>query len=245
MSNILIIGATSAIAEAVARQYAQAGNNLFLVGRNQDKLDTICKDLVVRGAAKADLFTLDINQFDQHEAMLEAAKQALGSVDIVLVAHGTLPDQANCQQSVAATLQEFNTNALSTIALLTLLSNQLEQQGFGKIGVISSVAGDRGRQSNYVYGSAKAAVSTFLSGLRNRLASKGIQVLTIKPGFVDTPMTAEFDKGPLWAKPEAVAADIINALEKNRNTLYTPWFWQGIMMIICAVPEFIFKKLKL
>lgn len=245
MSNILIIGATSAIAEAVARQYAQAGNALFLVGRNQEKLDTISKDLTIRGATKADFYALDMNQIDQHETMLSAATEALGSIDIVLIAHGTLPNQDECQNSVAVSLQEFNTNALSTIALLTLLANQLEQQGSGKIGVISSVAGDRGRQSNYLYGSAKAAVSAFLSGLRNRLASKGIQVLTIKPGFVDTPMTAEFDKGPLWAKPESVAADIISAFDKNRNTLYTPWFWQGIMMIICSIPEFIFKKLKL
>lgn len=245
MSNILIIGATSAIAEALARQYAQSGNALFLVGRNQDKLDTISKDLSVRGAPKADFYALDMNQIDQHQAMLSKATQVLGTIDIVLIAHGTLPNQDACQNSVEQSLHELNTNAISTIALLTLLANQLEQQGHGKIGVISSVAGDRGRQSNYVYGSAKAAVSTFLSGLRNRLAAKGIQVLTIKPGFVDTPMTAEFDKGPLWAKPDRVAADIISAFDKNRNTLYTPWFWQVIMMVICAVPEFIFKKLKL
>lgn len=245
MSNILIIGATSAIAEAVARQYAQTHHSLFLVGRNKDKLETISKDLSVRGASKADFYALDMNLIDQHETMLKQALEVLGSIDIVLIAHGTLPNQEDCQNSVEQSLHELNTNAISTIALLTILANQLEQQGHGKIGVISSVAGDRGRQSNYVYGSAKAAVSTFLSGLRNRLNDKGIQVLTIKPGFVDTPMTAEFDKGPLWAKPESVAADIISAFDKNRNTLYTPWFWQGIMMIICSIPEFIFKKLKL
>jgi decaprenylphospho-beta-D-erythro-pentofuranosid-2-ulose 2-reductase len=142
-------------------------------------------------------------------------------------------------------LAEISTNGLSVVALLTLVANQLEQQGHGAIAVISSVAGDRGRQSNYVYGSAKAMVSAFLSGLRQRLAKKGVHVITVKPGFVDTPMTAHLPKGPLWAKPEQVAKDIRRAIDKGQRIVYTPGFWRFIMLIIKHIPEFVFVKLKL
>jgi len=130
------------------------------------------------------------------------------------------------------------------ISLLTHLGNRFEQQGFGSIAVISSVAGDRGRQSNYVYGSAKAMVTTFTSGLRQRLYAKGVSVITIKPGFVDTPMTAAFKKGPLWAKPEHVAAAIV-ATERGAGEYYLPRFWWAIMMIIKNIPELVFKRLSL
>ena len=139
----------------------------------------------------------------------------------------------------------MQTNALSVISLLTLLANHFEQQRHGCIAVISSVAGDRGRQSNYVYGTAKGALSIFLQGLRNRLHKSGVQVLTVKPGFVDTPMTASLPKGPLWATPEKVAEDIDKAIENKRNVLYTPSFWFLIMAIIKSVPESIFKRLSL
>jgi len=129
--------------------------------------------------------------------------------------------------------------------LLTLLANRFEAQRHGTLAVIGSVAGDRGRQSNYVYGTAKGALAIFLQGLRNRLHPAGVRVLTVKPGFVDTPMTASFKKGPLWAAPEAVAAAIVAAVERGRDVIYTPWFWWGIMTLIKLVPERVFKKLKL
>jgi short-subunit dehydrogenase len=245
MQNILIVGASSAIAEALAKEYAAAGKTLFLCARNQGTLERNAADLKVRGARNTFCFQLDMNDYQQQQAMLDQAKKDMGHIDTLIVAHGTLPDQTSCQDSVEATLQELNTNALSTIALLTLVANSMEAAGKGNIAVIGSVAGDRGRQSNYVYGTAKAAVATFLSGLRNRLSKRGVNVLTIKPGFVDTPMTAEFDKGPLWATPEAVAKDIVKAISKGKNTLYTPWFWQIIMLIIRTIPESIFKKLSL
>lgn len=162
-----------------------------------------------------------------------------------MIAYGTLSDQKACENNVEMTLQELNINALSVIALLTRLAPYFEAQGEGCIAVISSVAGDRGRQSNYVYGTAKGALSIFLQGLRNRLHKSGVQVLTIKPGFVDTPMTAEFPKGPLWASPEKVALDIEKAIENKCNVLYTPSFWFLIMAIIRNVPESIFKRLSL
>ncbi|MCW8983192.1 MAG: SDR family oxidoreductase [Gammaproteobacteria bacterium] len=244
--NILIIGATSAIARATARIYAQAGGNkLFLVARNEVQLDRNGADLQVRGAASVHTETLDLNQFEQHGPLIDKVFDVMGRVDIVLIAHGTLPDQNECAADVKKTLAELNTNAISIISLLTHLANRMEQQRFGTIAVISSVAGDRGRQSNYIYGAAKGMVSVFMQGLRNRLFKSGVNVLTIKPGFVDTPMTKEFDKGLLWVKPDAIARGIIKAINKRKGEVYLPGFWALIMFIIRSIPEMIFKRLSL
>ena len=246
MRKILIIGATSAIAEAVARIFAARGDALFLVARNTDRLQAIATDLGVRGAVRAATATLDVADFSAHQAVIDQAEQELGGLDTVLIAHGTLSDQAECEKSVTALRREFDINALSTMALLTTLANTFEARKSGTLAVISSVAGDRGRQSNYVYGSAKAAVSAFLSGLRQRLAKSNVDVLTIKPGFVDTPMTANIaNKGALWAKPDQIAAGIVHAIDKRRSVVYLPWFWSLIMLIIKHIPESIFKKLRL
>lgn len=245
MRKVLIVGATSAIAEAVARLLAAQGDLLYLVGRRAEALEAIAADLRVRGAARVQTEAMDANAIERHAALLDHADVALGGLDTVLIAHGTLSDQAACQQSVALTFQELHTNALSVIALLTLIANHFEAQRVGTIAVISSVAGDRGRQSNYVYGTAKAAVSTFLSGLRQRLYKSGVQVVTIKPGFVDTPMTRDFSKGLLWAKPERVARDIVRAMENGKDVVYTPGFWWAIMQLIKSIPEFVFRRLPL
>lgn len=246
MKKILIIGATSAIAEATARLWAAGGHRLYLIGRNDERLVTIAADLKIRGAEFVHYAALDLNDFTQHGTALDAASNALEGLDIVLIAHGTLGNQQTCEQDFNITLQELNTNAISVISLLTHLASRFEAMKHGSIAVISSVAGDRGRQSNYVYGTAKGAVTIFLQGLRNRLHKSGVQVLTIKPGFVDSPMTAAIDKkGLLWAKPEAVARNIIKGIEVRRNVIYAPWFWVAIMGVIRLIPEAIFKKLKL
>ncbi|MGH6648064.1 SDR family oxidoreductase [Aquabacterium sp.] len=245
MKKILIVGATSAMAEACARLWAQQGDHLFLAARNAAQLQSLAADLATRGATKVGTRVFDANQHGQHAALLADATQTLGGLDTVLIAHGTLTDQERAQHDVAYALAEIGTNGLSVVALLTLVANQLEQQGRGAIAVISSVAGDRGRQSNYVYGGAKALVSAFTSGLRQRLAKKGVRVITVKPGFVDTPMTAHLPKGPLWAKPEQVARDISQAIDQGRRIVYTPGFWRLIMLIIKTIPEFVFVKLKL
>lgn len=245
MQKILIIGATSAIAQACAKRFAAQGHSLYLLARNSSQLESLAQDLRVRGAAAVHCASFEANALDTHQALLEQVKTELHGLDCVLIAHGTLSDQQACEQSVEITLQELQTNALSVIALLTLLANHFEQQRHGSIAVIGSVAGDRGRQSNYIYGTAKGALSIFLQGLRNRLHKSGVQVLTIKPGFVDTPMTAAFPKGPLWATPEKVALDIDKAIEKNKDVLYTPGFWMLIMLMIKSVPETIFKRLSL
>ena len=245
MANILIIGANSAIAKATARLYAKPGNQLYLIGRDEKRLAMLSQDLQARGAAQVDVAILDVSHFDLHLSTIDAVYQTMGSIDIVLIAHGTLPDQQHCQDDHNACIEQININGVGTLSLLTILANRLEQQKKGTLAVITSVAGDRGRQSNYVYGSAKSLVSVFLQGLRNRLHRRGINVLDIKPGFVDTPMTAAFPKGPLWASPEKVATDVTRAIDKGKHTVYTPFFWRYIMLIIRNIPEFIFKKLSL
>jgi decaprenylphospho-beta-D-erythro-pentofuranosid-2-ulose 2-reductase len=245
MRRVLILGATSAIAEATARILATRGDALYLVGRRADALAAIAADLKVRGASQVTTETLEANDFAAHEAMLARADATLQTVDTVLVAHGTLSDQKACERSAQLTVSELSTNGVSTIVLLTHVAQLFEQRRAGTIAVISSVAGDRGRQSNYVYGSAKALVTAFLSGLRQRLSKSGVSVITIKPGFVDTPMTAAFPKGPLWAKPDKVAALIVRALDRSTPVVYVPGFWRWIMLIIRLIPEKIFQRLKL
>lgn len=245
MQKVVIIGATSAIAEATARLYAARGAKLFLVARNEARLQDIAADLRVRGSQDVFFASLDVNDVERHADIIAQIWSSLEQVDVLLVAHGTLPDQAQCEASVEVALKEFATNATSTIALLTAMAPRFETQHAGVMGVISSVAGDRGRQSNYLYGAAKAAVTAFSSGLRQRMAKVGVNVLTIKPGFVDTPMTRDFKKGALWAKPDAIAKGIVHAADRGRSVVYLPWFWLPIMLIIRHIPEFVFKRIKL
>jgi len=245
MSRTLVIGATSAIAEATERLLAARGDALYLVGRDEKTLGEIGADLTVRGAPRVATESLDANDLSAHEAMLQRAESFLGVIDIALIAYGTLPDQKRCESSVELTVRELHTNAISVVALLTRLANRMEQRRAGIIAVISSVAGDRGRGSNYVYGSAKALVTTFLSGLRQRLRPCGVAVVTIKPGFVDTPMTTAFRKGVLWVKPERIARGIVRALERTCSTVYLPWFWRPIMFVVRALPESVFIRLPL
>ncbi len=245
MKRILIMGATSAIAEATARRFASRGDALFLVARDAPRLQAIADDLKLRGAQMAHTHVLDARDLDAYPSMLDAAAAQLGGIDAALIAHGTLSDQAACQTATDLLVQEFATNALSVMVLCTHLANRFEAQRHGVIAVISSVAGDRGRQSNYVYGAAKAAVTAFTSGLRQRLYPLGIAVVTIKPGFVATPMTAAFKKGLLWASPDTVSKSIVHAMDKGTPVVYVPWFWRPIMWLVASVPEFTFRRLKM
>ncbi len=245
MRKILIIGATSAIAQATARLFAADGDRLFLVARNQEKLAAVAQDLTVRSGQKIGYQVADVNDVEVHKDLIQRAAVSLSGLDTVLIAHGTLSDQKRCEQDFLPAAQEFNTNFLSVVSLLTPIANRFERQGFGCIAVISSVAGDRGRQSNYIYGTAKGALTIFLQGLRNRLHKSGVHVLTIKPGFVDTPMTSEFKKGLLWVGPESIAKGIHKAIARKKNVVYLPWFWRGVMALIKAVPERIFCRLAL
>ncbi len=243
--RVLIIGASSAIAYETAKCFAHDGADLFLVGRSEEKLTTVAADLKVRGAKRVETYLLDLCDLDRHQEMFEQALASLGELDMLLIAHGTLGDQHKCEQSVVETMQELQTNCLSIISLLTIGANYFERQQHGCIAVVSSVAGDRGRKSNYVYGTAKAALSVFLQGLRNRLSSAGVSVVTIKPGFVATPMTAHLKKGPLMASPQPVGRGIYQAMKKGKDVVYLPGFWRPIMLVIKSIPESIFKRLSL
>lgn len=245
MKKIMIIGATSAIAEATARIFAARNYEFFLIGRSRNRLEAVSKDLMVRGAVSVYSEILDVNDFEEHPAKIECAFYRLKEIDIVLIAHGSLPDQAACESNVGLALKEVNTNAISTISMLTLISNRMEKAGRGTIAVITSVAGERGRKSNYVYGCSKGMVSIFLQGLRNRLCRSNVHVIDIRPGFVDTPMTEKFDKGFLWATTDQIADCIVNGIDKQKNMIYAPFFWRFIMFIIRNIPENIFKSLNI
>lgn len=243
MQRVLILGATSAIAEATARLYAADGAALFLAARDVPHADAIADDLRVRGASCVHVRHFDANDLADHAALLDEAWAALEGVDIALLAYGSLPQQADCDASADVAVRELYNNAVSPIALSISLAQRLRPGSV--LAAISSVAGDRGRASNHLYGSAKAALSTFLNGLGQRLRPAGIHVLVVKPGFVDTPMTREFSKGPLWATPARVARGIVYAIERRRPVAYLPWFWLPIMIVIKAIPEPLFRRMRL
>ena len=243
--TIVIFGATSAVAQSLARLHANSGDSFILVARNSEHLESIAADLRVRGARSVSCIATDLAKTEDHPRLVQELEASSNNISRYYFFYGVLPNQGACEESWENTLEALNTNFLSKVSLLGLLANKVEKERNGTLIVVSSVAGDRGRQSNYVYGTGKGALSIFLQGLRNRLQKAGCSVITIKPGFIDTPMTADFEKGFLWASPERVAKDIYKAAGKGKDVVYTPWFWQYIMLIIKWIPEPIFKKLSL
>ncbi|HTD54127.1 MAG TPA: SDR family oxidoreductase [Silvibacterium sp.] len=242
-SRILALGATSAIAEATLRLFAERGAQFYLVARNPQKLAAVAADLKTRGASAVATQVMDLDDTVAHPAMLEAAAKSLGTIDLALLAHGVLGDQEQAEKSYLVAESILGTNFMAPVSLITWLANYFEAGGQGTLAVISSVAGDRGRKSNYVYGASKGALTIFLDGVRNRIDRAGVHVLTIKPGFVATPMTAHLPQGPLFAQPSKVAAGILRAVEKRKDVVYVPGFWAIIMLIIRMIPRPIFKKL--
>ena len=249
--NILIFGATSAIAEAVAMRYAEGGNRFVLVARNAEKLADLRDRLIAAGAGEVHCETADLAVFPKtganarQAALIGKAFAMLQNVDLALICHGTLPDQEHCEGDFNAALNAIDINGLGAIALLTGLAPKMAAQRQGVIAVVTSVAGDRGRRSNYVYGSAKALVSAYLQGLRSKLHGAGVHVLDVRPGLVDSPMTAHLKKGPLFSTPERVAAGILRALARKRHTVYVPWWWRIVMAVVRALPDSLFKRLNL
>ena len=240
-----IFGATSAIAQGAARTLAERGCELVLVGRDLERIESVAEDIRARSGAQVTAREMDFDDLGAFAPMLEEAKEIMGTLDSVLVAHGVLGDQAEAERDFSIAEEILRVNLLSVIAICTEAANQFEQQGYGDICVISSVAGDRGRQSNYIYGTAKGAVNIFLQGLRNRLYPHGVHVLCVKPGFVSTPMTAHLKQGPLFANPDDIGRQLVDALTWRENEVYLPRFWRPIMSAIRAVPEPFFKRLKL
>lgn len=245
MKKILIIGANSGIATAVARVLAKKGCALYLLGRNQEKLQALANDLLIRGAPQALTNTFEATDLDTHSDLLERVRTEFGDFDAALLAHGSLPEQVECQNDFDLTHAAYTTNMLSPIAFLTWLANYFESQKAGNLAVITSVAGDRGRQSNYIYGSAKGGLSVFLQGLRNRLLAHGVTVTDIKPGFISTAMTKHLVQGPLFVSAESIAGGIVKAMGRGTPTAYLPRFWRLIMLPIKLLPEFLFNRLKL
>jgi decaprenylphospho-beta-D-erythro-pentofuranosid-2-ulose 2-reductase len=242
--RIAIFGATSTIAEACARAWAMRGHELFLAGRRADALTALARDLEVRGATRVGVWVGDLAAPDQHPALLAVLDAKLGPPEVVLVAWGTLTDQARAEAEPGYAVQELATNFTAPASLLLALVPRLP--GSSVIACITSVAGDRGRQSNLLYGAAKAGLQTFLGGLRHRLHGKGIAVLDVRPGFVATRMTAHLPHdGPLWATPEQVAGDILRAIDRRRAVLYTPWFWRWIMLAVRSAPRALLHRTKL
>jgi len=242
-SSVVIIGATSGIAQGVARLYASRGWKIFLVARNAAALEAMASDLLTRGASQTSTMVADLRDMSRHEEIVSVAGQFCGTIDVVLIAHGILRNQQEIDNDPEQMLEVFNVNATSSISLLQRFGLALETQRSGTLAIISSVAGDRGRRSLYTYGATKAAVSHFVAGMRGRYQPLGINVLDIKPGPVDTPMMAGRTQA-LVASVDVVSRDIVRAIDKRKGVLYTPWFWRIIMRIVRMIPEPIFLKIK-
>jgi short-subunit dehydrogenase len=243
--GLVILGATSKIAQEVARIAAGEGRELLLVARNDERLEAVAGDLLARGASRVDSITEDLSDSAKHEELWARIEATMPEFSSVLLAYGSLGDQERAEASVAYTLRELNTNFTSAASLLSYAAAVLEHRRTGVLAVITSVAGDRARRSNYVYGTAKGALTLFVQGLRSRLFSSGIRVLTIKPGPVDTPMIAHMKKGLLTASPQAVAARIYREMEEGKaEVIYVPGYWRAIMAVVRAIPESVGKKLK-
>ena len=241
--KILVLGATSGIAEATCRIWAAQGAQLFLVARNPEKLAAVAADLKTRGAAYVGTAVADLDDTDKHVELLSHAINSLTGMDIAYLAYGILGDQPRAEQDFEHAAQILHTNFVAPVSLLTWLANFCVQRRSGVLAVLSSVAGERGRKSNYLYGSSKAGLTAFLAGLRNRVDRQGVTVLTIKPGPVNTAMTAHMNIKK--ADVNKVAAAIVKAIDAKKDNLYVPGIFQPIMFIIRNIPERIFKKLNL
>jgi hypothetical protein len=241
MSYILIIGAKSDIAKATAREYAKHGYDLYLAARSSDELQEFADDVTVRTQRAVKIVELDILDYKSHQSFYDQFEEKpLG----VISAIGYLGEQEKAQSDFEEAKQIMDTNYTGVVSLFNIIADDFEKRKSGFMVGISSVAGDRGRKSNYIYGSAKAALTTYLSGLRNRLYDAQVHVMTVKPGFVATKMTEGMDlPEKLTAQPAEVAEDIYKAQQKDKNVLYTKWMWRWVMMIIRNIPEFQFKKM--
>jgi hypothetical protein len=243
--RVLILGATSGIAQAVARVYAASGARLALIARSREHLTTVAGDLTVRGGEVVLQRAADLCDLVRHRTLIAEAQQALDGLDVVLVAHGVLPDQQVCQEDPRKAVASWDVNFTSAATLMEAAAERMVVAEDGVLGVLSSVAGERGRADNYVYGSAKAALTTYASGLGQRLRGTGVTVVTIKPGPVDTPMLAGRKLNPRpVADVDAVGRRIHRALERGERVVYVPGKWRWIMAVIRALPIRIFERLR-
>jgi short-subunit dehydrogenase len=242
----LLLGATSGIAKAIAYHWAKQSRPLILAARDSAELSLLASDLRLRFGATVVEMKFDALDFDEHHKFFQQCTAAFPEgLEGVIITFGAMLDQDQCQKDFASAKRVIDTNYSAAVSLCELAAAYLEQRKCGYLCGVSSVAGDRGRQSNYIYGSSKAAFSTYLQGLRNRLFKSNVSVITVKPGFVDTPMTWGLISSPLMISPAKAAADICKAIDRRRDVIYTPFFWRLIMLIIRCIPEQLFKRLKL
>lgn len=243
MPTVLILGAGSDMAVAIARQFASNKYDIQLAARNVASLSALEQDLRIRYQVAASSHAFDATDFVSHAAFYTALPAV---PDITISVFGYLGSQEKGQSDWNEAARILHTNYTGAVSILNIVADEYAARGAGTIVGISSVAGERGRQSNYLYGSAKAGFTAYLSGLRNRLFHKGVHVLSVQPGFVYTRMTENLKlPAPLTAQPQDVAADVYKAVKAKKNIIYTKWFWRYIMLIINSIPEGIFKKLKL
>lgn len=243
--SVLILGGSSSIARAIAENLAQQGYPLFLAGREEEELERLTQDLKLRYRIEVRRGFFDAEAYTEHEGFFQHVIQQCNGIEGIVVAFGEMGNPEESKHDFSEALKIINRNYIGACSILTYCADYLEMEKRGFIIGISSVAGDRGRQSNYIYGSAKGAFSLFLQGLRNRLYKSQVHVLTVKPGFVDTAMTFGVPGLFLVASPKYVGRKIVKALNRGRNAIYVPWFWFFIMGIIKSIPENIFKRLKL
>ena len=243
--RVLILEATSGIARETSRCFAAEHARLFLVARNEKNLQALSDDLRIRGAESVETFAADLTDDPSHPLIISRAFAVWDGLDAALIAHGTLPDQLLVENDPALLRNSIEINYFSAVSFLMQLAKKFEEQSFGVLAVIGSVAGDRGRRSNYVYGSAKAALATFVAGLRSRLALAKVQVVLIKPGWVSTPMTQHLPQNFLFVSAERAGREVYKAMVSPRAIVYCPWYWKWIMGFIRLIPESIFAKLNL
>jgi len=243
MPSVLLLGASSDIATALARKYAAAGHDIQLAARNAHRLEPLRADLAIRYGVTTTLLEFDARDFDRHAAFWTALPY---KPDITICVFGYLGDQTLAESDWTECRNILEVNYIGAVSILNIVAREYVAREKGAIVGISSVAGERGRKSNYLYGSAKAGFTAYLSGLRNRLFHHGLPVLTVNPGFVDTRMTEGLPLPPLLtATPEQVADAVFKAVAKKKNTIYVKWFWRWIMLIIKTIPESLFKKMQL
>lgn len=240
----LIVGATSSMARAFAASVAAQGATVLLAGRDLPELARSAADCRLRGAAACEALTFDARKPKTFAALVDRLTAEDGTLNVAVFV-GSMPDQDSIDADPGLIARTVEQNFTGPATLLHMLAPHLAQRGTGAVVGVGSVAGDRGRLGNYVYGAAKSGFATYLSGLRNRLAREGVHVMTVKPGFVDTAMTWGIEGMFLVASPDKIARDIHKGLKRRRNVLYTPFFWLGIMGIIRTIPEAIFKRLKI
>lgn len=243
--SVVVIGATSMIARAAAMEFAARGYRIVVASRDREENHIIAADLRVRFETDAYAVPFEALAYDSHQLFYDQCVEALGTTpEGVLLCFGYLEDQQKAQDDFAVARKLLDINLTACVSVLEIFARKFEERGGGFIVGVSSVAGDRGRMGNYVYGCAKAGFSAYLQGLRQRLSRRNVSVLTVKPGFIDTKMTFGMPNLLLMASPETAGRDIVRAILKKRDVIYTPWFWRYIMLIIRHVPEFIFKRTK-